>query len=483
MFKAGTPLSVFKTYTANLPDHGGPNFEIVGPTRQSYVTNLTQAEVDSRQKDAIIDVIHRDVQRPRYTQQSTNAKRADSPTNNRNLWRRDPSSVALNLLSKDPVNPQSEDFNSYLFHPSLGSGTTIYVLDMGIYFGHEELQNRGSGIRQTGWCVPNRLSGCDMPDNGPNALKDYNGWNPGLREYEGHGTPVASVAVGKNLGVASKANMVLVKNANGMSTNNALPAAPVELLTAYASAEEWCLESILQDVDQNDLQRKAVVLVTSTLNFEPDANTGKDPFEDVWDKFLTDCEANDIIVVYAMGNFGNKWYFGPSIPAVSQEYINNVQGTPWNRNLDVPGRLATDHPDMITVGGILSNGSLDYYTTPVIGHGEEPVTAYALSTGVRAAEGFSRSHGTELVDGTSFAAPIVAGLVSYILGLPDDKTHLANSVDFIQDVKQLIQSNAWQRVSDDKIITFPSDQLNYGNWAGDWVPDSLKAVYNGAWKE
>ena len=69
---------------------------------------------------------------------------------------------------------------------SPGKGVTIFVLDSGINFGHEEFDGRAT-------CGFSAIYGEDCEDG------------------RGHGSHVASVAAGKNYGVAKEADIVAVK--------------------------------------------------------------------------------------------------------------------------------------------------------------------------------------------------------------------------------------------------------------------------------
>ena len=472
-FKDGTSLEAFEEYVQKLPDHGVQGFEMIGPYRPSYITNLTQAEADERRSDSIIKGIWPNV--PYIAIDLEMEKRGDRPTNNRNLWVRDPSTLHLSLMSKDQNFPESEDFYGFLFHPSQGSGTTIYALDRGLNTNHDEFQNRQGAT--SGWCVPNSVTGANAPDTGPNALKEYAGWNETARHYIGHGTSTASVAVGKTLGVASNANFIMVKHSNGLATFDLPPAAPFSETTPIPLVLRWAFNSIIQDVKAKNLQRKAVFYTGMMAVYDPTI-MGQDSQNEVWKEFIEDCQNNEIIVVVPAGNYGNNWSHGAGKAPSQQAYSQGMRGAPWTRDLEVPNRLVTAFPNVITVGGITGNGSLDWATTPVGFFGTEPNTVYALSDNVKVAAYYD-NHGLRLASGNSFSAPMIAGLVSYFLGLPDSMTNLKSSQNFFQDVKQMITDNAWQRVSDDKLISFPTTRLNYANV----IPTAVPAAYNGAWKE
>ena len=479
IFKRHTPFNEVEDYLARLPYHGYDPVDISEEYTFDYLIMLTQAEADERENDSIVDAI--DSTRPTSRAIPLRAdsvkfsRRADFQGFDEDLWVRAPSTTALNLLSRDPSNPLSQSFESYLFHPSLGSGVTVYVIDDGINFNHEEFKDRGTGVSSTGWCVPNsRTDGrTNMPDRGPDALKEYTDWSETEQHYLGHGTSVASVAVGKNFGVASKANLIMVKMFNGISTGKPLPGAPATVVTPSYAAWRWATNKIFVDIIERRLERKAVVNLSYAIE-EAGESDGK--LRNLLGRFLRICAANKIVVVVGSGNFGNQWRGGPSDALIKQK--PDFPATPWNQDFEIPGNLATAYPSLIVVGGINRNGSLFFRTTPVTSPGREPISVYALASGVKVALPFTDT-ASRRDSGCSFSAGIISGLVAYTLGLPDSMTNLANSQNFVRDVKSLIQSNAWQRVPLEKQLNFPADHLNYGNS----MPSSFKAAYNGAWQD
>ena len=252
-FNQETSSIVFNAYIATLPDHGVKGYKVVGATWQRYVTNLTQAQAQARAQDAVIHHVIRNDPLETYT----HAGPAESQTNNRNVWRRDPSTTGLDLLSMEEGNAPSWDYHTYLFHPSLGSGTTIYVLDNGMNVNHEEFQGRDAYTG--GFCVQNSYTGADKDDTGEDKLKDWSNWDPEYSVYTGHGTQVASVAAGKNIGVVSKADLKMLKMANGKSTNLRPPAPPVVLAPITPASVASVLDQVGLDVNHRDLRGKAVV--------------------------------------------------------------------------------------------------------------------------------------------------------------------------------------------------------------------------------
>jgi subtilisin family serine protease len=107
-----------------------------------------------------------------------------------------------------------------------GEGVTLYVLDSGVYREHDEFLggdcNDGEDQNNNNNNNNNR---CSRAEEGPAFLSegdgsDNNNNHLSSRDCDGHGTHVASTAIGRRVGVAKKARVVAVRvlDCNGTGT-------------------------------------------------------------------------------------------------------------------------------------------------------------------------------------------------------------------------------------------------------------------------
>jgi hypothetical protein len=88
------------------------------------------------------------------------------------------------------------------------------------------------------------------------AVKDYYAYNRDTNTYDGHGNCVASVAGGRIFGVASRAELVVVKWKNGIDQ---FGQGHFALSGAKLCALSDAFLFIIKDVEERKLQGKAVV--------------------------------------------------------------------------------------------------------------------------------------------------------------------------------------------------------------------------------
>ena len=171
---------------------------------------------------------------------------------------RENSPYHLGLLSARNQRRNPSVLPNYVFEPSLGKGQTIYVIDSGYLPIHVDFDATEREVRDV--TTPNRytLDPLNIPsaDQAPQDNTDYTG----------HGTAVASIAAGKLRGVASKANLVVVKFKNAaLNRNNPNNPGTVVPRGVMDGALEFALDFVISDVarlkraNNNDPNKKFVV--------------------------------------------------------------------------------------------------------------------------------------------------------------------------------------------------------------------------------
>jgi subtilisin family serine protease len=261
MTKYGTALSVFQQYLKTLPDNG-QGHQIVYPhvPWQSYFTNLTTKEAQDVASQSFIYFVTAVVPTGNDHDQQVGVPRESGIrkriNENGNLDERLNSDQHLRVLSV--ANQESLDSNNlpnYLYDPLLGLGQTIYVLDGGFDKDHSDFQPPLD--------APNRQVREHVVPNEYTLAReeDRSKWGPeSLEDWTGHGTAVASVAAGLRHGVASNADLVLVKYKNVAEQPNG----NMQLLKATEPAVSDAWEWIISDVQSRRITGytgKAVVVM------------------------------------------------------------------------------------------------------------------------------------------------------------------------------------------------------------------------------
>lgn len=429
--ESGTELETFESFIKTLPD-GGKGYQMVGGDSQTYITTLTYEEAKEIAKEHFVSY----------------AILADAPletfemiggadTGQQDFDTRLTTEQHLRILSSPrpprPGEPARESPN-YNYDPALGRGQTVYILDKGFNIYHSEF--RGSGRTWTTYVVPNPITLASVPDRHLWAEGDD------LNDYDGHGTMVASVAIGKNYGVASNANFVLVKFQQVIRTphNGSVQYVPATR-AGLKDAWQFVVKDVLRRRQNGDVGKFIVnmsvgtLIVSTSVRHASLANTSqgfaylpgwatdqRTHIEKMFRKALQECWNNDIITVVAAGNWGET--LGASVEKL----------TPQNWG----------HPNnpLITVGGVKRDGALWPESSFDVGKGGS-ITVYAVAENVHGANAYR--DGIPRVDsGTSFAAPAVAGLAAYFASLPSLAAEWRPG-QVALDMKRYIAKHAVQR--------------------------------------
>ncbi|KAH7131789.1 peptidase S8/S53 domain-containing protein [Dendryphion nanum] len=301
----------------------------------------------------------------------------------------------------------------FVYEERAGKGVTIYVIDQGVQIrvlnddGDEEfapyILNEGKKGYQTGH---SRESGED------GNADDSRG------HAEGHGTPVASIALGKKYGVAKAATLASVKIIDSVSILEGL-------------------ELILDDVQDNpDPASKSVVLMSMVFREE---------------KFDSPEEARKSDTGAAVTErFGDLMDVGVPVVVSSGNYA--LLGSPRIDN--IPPILEGPDLPLIVVGAATYEGERAAFSQ----YGDQ-LSLYAPGTEVLAQMKTDRT--SRKADGSSLAAPAVAGVIATYLAYdtpPWDSSKQGK--DRVRAIKEYIKSDAssWERKPGIRMIWNGADE-------------------------
>ncbi|KAK3385948.1 hypothetical protein B0H63DRAFT_510616 [Podospora didyma] len=394
------------------------------------------------------------------------------------------------------------DVNEYPHYSHEGEGAWIWILDRGFNIAphadptHGELRKNGRELR--GYIPANHVL---SPQFTPQEVAMGHGWEPetleelwpweqshGVENF-GHGTPIACLAGGVNLGIASKANLFLLKNTNiyrepifdqyGHFTHHEYHAG-LEHRLHFEHVFNY-MEHVFA-TNNTIPPHKSVLLITQ----------GKYPhlpspmvFKDYPEQSQEESQAWGVTIVHAVGNDGFQNHSDGSCDA--QYYMAD-----W-----LPDKMTNESTPFIAVGGVYSDGSLWEGSTPsgsrYPGHPYQDARVSLYGVAVDVASCAARGN-YGYYEGNSFSAPQVAGLAANMLTYPwppgqnpfqfNDGLGLSTGMR----MKKLLVNLAYQRLPYTNLTTHawadPHSRVNtadpkVNNWP--WpVPAIVNVVYNNA---
>jgi len=277
-----------------------------------------------------------------------------------------------------------------------GAGSVVYVMDTGVLASHAEFSSPAGSRVIAGFDVASSVtigaSACSSPNK---ALQPcYDGFNELIGAS--HGTSVASLVAGQNVGVAPEAVIVSVRvmNESALATTrtyldglnaiikNAFDPNTPPFRTAIINISGWVLEKLSSMPDPNPVtyatvERKMREMIDGVdAHGHPDAN-GK--------RFL---------FVVAGNNIDN----GCGRSGVVDRF---------------PAVLGKDIEGMITVGGMTEENS--WWPGACRGGLEILAPSEGIFSATITANDHYRGQRPNLRSGTSFAAPIISGIAARML--------------------------------------------------------------------
>ncbi|MCJ1373008.1 hypothetical protein MMC20_004234 [Loxospora ochrophaea] len=329
-------------------------------------------------------------------------KLTDPPDSNRssqyNLQTRDPIYVTqgdavqeLTVVSQPPTINDLSLLPNYVYDASAGYDTWIYIIDFGINTESEDLSGRVDPDWIYSATASQKLSRNSTTDTLPKT--DDSG---------GHGTCIASKAVGQLYGVAKRATIVCVKMYQGLLS---------DLLTV--------LDQVYLDIHTKNRSAKATVNLSWGVS--PPTIAIQNAYTDIVKPQIQRLFDNDVVVVASAGN------------AALEEGRSSVD--------TLPQTWASDDFPLIVVGNVNNLG--EKYVTS---QGGSQVSIWAPGVSVTCAAGTGT--GTQQRTGTSESGPMVAGLVAYFLSLATTPFQVGSGTTAQTAKSYLTGTGSWVRDPD-----------------------------------
>jgi subtilisin family serine protease len=289
-----------------------------------------------------------------------------------------------------------------------GAGSVIYVMDTGVLASHKEFTTTGFSERSAsrviaGYDATDSVeigrSRCSSPDKAVAPCYDR------LDELAAasHGTSVASIAAGRNIGVAPLALVVSIRvmNERGLATTRTYlegleaiirhawdPSSP-NVRTAVVNISGWVLEKLSNTTSIDPVAYATVEQKMRDMIGGVDANGRPNPH-------------------------GRRFLFVVA--------ANNVDGGCGNSGVidRFPALLGKKFDGLITVGGMTADNTS--WTGTCRGGVEVLAPAQSIFSATITAADHYRGRRPNLRSGTSFAAPIIAGIAARLLSDRPDLT-------------------------------------------------------------
>lgn len=296
--------------------------------------------------------------------------------------------TALNFISTAPDTESSGQY-AYFFQDKWASDVTLFMFD-------DEYEETNPEFRFSDITLLS-AAGADK------AL---------AKDKSGHGTCLLSAALGNVYGVAKRLPRVIFTQVR-LRLNSILDG----LKGAAVMIGQW-------RQDGHEVRGYTVMLMAILV---PRVGT----LTETKFKSLLELLVNDLQVVFVVGA-GQDDVNYPHMQSPNKEVIH------------MPARYSLDY-DIITVGAVSVSGGAGFGAQQRNTHGGNFVTVYAPGQGFCAKDYKYGTFGITYDEGTSIAAGYTAGLVAYLLGLPDLGPHLRTFPNIPKAVKEYIQQKAYSR--------------------------------------
>ena len=308
------------------------------------------------------------------------------------------------LWHLDRIDQIGSTLDGWVDRGNGGAGSVIYVMDTGVMASHGEFASATGGTRV--------IAGYDATSSVTIGRSDCTSDNKATAPCFGHidelaaashGTSVASIAAGRNVGVAPEAMVVSIRvmNERGLATTRTYldglesivrhawdPGAP-NVRTSVVNISGWVLERLSGTRASNPVAYTTVEQKMRDMIFGVDAQGRRD--------------ANGRRFLFVVAANNTDGGCGPS--GVIDRF---------------PALLGERVAGMITVGGMTAHNT--NWTGTCRGGVEVLAPAQQIFSATITADDQYRGRRPNLRSGTSFAAPIIAGIAARLLADRPDLT-------------------------------------------------------------
>ncbi|HEX8254568.1 MAG TPA: S8 family serine peptidase [Thermoanaerobaculia bacterium] len=307
------------------------------------------------------------------------------------------------LWHLDRIDQIGATLDGYVDRGNRGAGSVIYVMDTGVMASHDEFATSNGSRVIAGFDTTTSVSVGRSRCTSDNKATAPCYSNVDELPASSHGTSVASVAAGRNVGVAPDATVVSIRvmNERGLATTRTYLEG-LEAITRHAwSADAPNVRTAVINISGWVLERLSSSFAINVVSYEEVEQKMRDMIYGVDAQGRPDPNGKRFLFVVAANNVDGG--------CGASGYIDRF-----------PAILGQKTAGMITVGGMTANNTS--WSGTCRGGVEVLAPAQSIFSATITANDEYRGRRPNLRSGTSFAAPIIAGIAARLLSDRPDMT-------------------------------------------------------------